>query len=101
VDTYFAGHTDSSDSTGHANDAPKKTELIRKTPNVLGGDACIRNTRIAVWMIVRARQLGLSDEQIRTRYRPPLTEADLAAAFAYYESHRDEVDRAIHENEVA
>lgn len=40
-------------------------ELIRKTPNVLGGDARIGERRLAVWMVVRARQLGLTDEQIR------------------------------------
>ena len=25
---------------------------IRSTPNVMGGDACVRNTRIPVWMRV-------------------------------------------------
>ena len=33
---------------------------IQKTPDVIGGDACIRNTRIAVWMLVDARNLGMS-----------------------------------------
>ena len=31
---------------------------IQKTPGVIGGDACIRNTRIAVWMLVEAKRLG-------------------------------------------
>lgn len=77
------------------------TDLIRKTPNVLGGDARIRDTRIAVWMLVRARQLGLADEQIRNRYKPPLTEEDLDAAFRYYTQHRDEVEQSMRENEDA
>ncbi len=29
-----------------------ETPIIQKTPNVCGGDACIRNTRIRVWLIV-------------------------------------------------
>lgn len=76
-------------------------ELIRKAPNVLGGDARVRDTRIAVWMLVRARQLGMTDEQIRDRYRPPLTDADLAAAWRYYDAHREEIETAIRENEDA
>ena len=28
--------------------------VIRKTPGVIGGDACIGNRRIAVWMLVQA-----------------------------------------------
>src|SRR5262249_31053993 len=35
-----------------------------KTPNVCGGGACIRNTRITVHGLVHYRQLGLSDERI-------------------------------------
>ncbi|HEV3261348.1 MAG TPA: DUF433 domain-containing protein [Gemmataceae bacterium] len=76
-------------------------QLIRKTPHVLGGDARIRDTRIAVWMLVRARQLGLTDEQIRNRYRPPLTQDDVDAAWRYYETHPDEIEEAIRENEEA
>ena len=56
---------------------------IQKTPNVIGGHACIRNTRIAVWMLVQARHLGMSDEEIRNRYDPPLSQADLDAAWDY------------------
>ena len=79
-----------------------ETQVIRinKTPDILGGDARVGNTRIAVWMLVRARQFGLTDEQIRTRYLPPLEPGDLAAAWQYYEAHRDEIDEAIRENEV-
>ena len=74
-------------------------DLIRKTPNVLGGDARIGNRRLAVWMLVRARQLGLSDDEIRNQYELPLTEAELAAAWDYYAEHRAEIDQAIRENE--
>ncbi len=82
-------------------DSLTDVDRIQKTPDVLGGDARISNRRIAVWMVVRARQLGLSDEQIRTRYQPALSLADLAAAWRYYETHQDEIDQAIRENEDA
>jgi uncharacterized protein (DUF433 family) len=75
--------------------------LIRKTPGVIGGDACIGNRRIAVWMLVQARQLGLSDEQLLQDYEPPLTQAELDAAWDYYEKNREEIDRAIRDNGYA
>lgn len=75
------------------------SELIRKAPDVLGGDARLGDRRIAVWMLVRARQLGMSDEQIRKRYDPPLSEAELAGAWQYYAAHSEEIDTAIRQNE--
>lgn len=86
---------------GKGNSDASMPELIRKTPNVLGGAARVRDTRIAVWMLVRARQLGLSDEEIRNRYRPPLTPADLAAAWRYFAENPEEVERAIRDDEDA
>jgi uncharacterized protein (DUF433 family) len=83
----------------NTNDKPAMLDLIQKSPHVLGGEACIGKRRIAVWMLVRARQLGLTDEQIKTDYLPPLSEAELAAAWRYYEQNREEIDRAIHFNE--
>jgi len=78
------------------------TSWIQMTPDVIGGDAYIRNTRIAVWMLVDARNLGMSDEKIRNRYDPPLTQADLDTAWNYHEQHRKEIERALEENtEVA
>src|SRR5213082_1671486 len=55
--------------------------LIRKTPGVIGGDACIGNRRIAVWMLVEARDAGTSDAQLHADYDPPLTRAELDAAW--------------------
>ena len=57
--------------------------------------------RIAVWMLVQARRLGLTDEEIRTRYRPPLKQAELDAAWHYHEAHPSEIEQAIMENEEA
>ena len=72
---------------------------ICKTPGVLGGEACIGMRRIAVWMLVRARQLGITDEDLLTQYEPPLTVEEIENAWSYYASHRDEVDAAIRSNE--
>jgi uncharacterized protein (DUF433 family) len=76
-------------------------DRIQKTPDVIGGDACIRKTRIAVWMLVESRKLGMTDEEIRTRYDPPLSQADLDAAWEYYLQNREEIEQAIRENEEA
>jgi uncharacterized protein (DUF433 family) len=72
---------------------------IQKTPGVIGGDACIRNSRIAVWMLVEAKRLGFSDEELRQRYDPPLTQADLDTAWAYVAANGEEIEQAIHDND--
>jgi uncharacterized protein (DUF433 family) len=71
---------------------------ISKRADRCGGDACIRDTRIPVWIIVNYRRLGAVDDEILNAY-PSLTTFDLEAAFAYATSNRDEIDRAIRENE--
>ena len=73
---------------------------IESRPGVCGGEACIVRTRIPVWVLVRARQLGASDAEILRCY-PSLRAEDLADAWAYYRSHREEIDREIRENEEA
>jgi uncharacterized protein (DUF433 family) len=73
--------------------------VIRKTPGVIGGDACVGNRRIAVWMLVQARNVGMTDDEIRNQYEQPLSEAELAAAWDYYAGQREEIDQAIRENE--
>jgi uncharacterized protein (DUF433 family) len=88
-------------ATDHPQLAPAEPfSVVRKTAGVLGGDARIRDTRIAVWMLVLARQLGMTDEEIRNSYRPPLYESDLEAAWRYYDANKGEVDLAITENEA-
>ena len=37
---------------------------IEKTPGVCGGDACITGTRIPIWVLVNARNLGISEAQL-------------------------------------
>jgi uncharacterized protein (DUF433 family) len=70
--------------------------LIQKTPGVCGGDACIRHMRIPVWLLVEYRQQGASDDEILGNY-PTLTREDLAAAWAYYDANKAEVDAALAE----
>ena len=74
---------------------------IRKTPGVIGGDACIGRRRIAVWMLVECRELGFTDEQLLADYDPPLTREELDAAWRYAALHPEEVATAIRENDEA
>lgn len=75
--------------------------LIRKTPGVLGGEACIGNRRVAVWMLVEARNVGISEGQLLTDYDPPLSRAELDAAWRYATAHPEEIAQAILENNSA
>lgn len=72
--------------------------MIQKTPGVIGGAACIRRTRIAVWMLAGYKQLGLSDAGLLEAY-PTLNQDDLDAAWEYYETNQEEVDEAMREND--
>ena len=73
---------------------------IKKTPGVCGGDACVGNTRIQVWVLVGYRRLGCSDAELFKCY-PHLTAADLVNAWAYADAYPEEIDTAIRENEEA
>ena len=64
---------------------------------VCGGAARVVRTRIPVWTLEAARREGLSDVAILTAY-PGLTAEDLANAWAYARSHREEMDREIAAN---
>ena len=71
---------------------------IHKTPGICGGAARIRDTRIPVWTIVAYQQEGAPDSELLYNY-PGLTLQDIQAVANYYELNRDEIDRAIAENE--
>jgi len=73
---------------------------IESTPGVAGGEPCIIRTRIPVWALVRARQLGASEADLLRSY-PSLHAEDLVHAWSYYQSHREEIDEQIRENEAA
>lgn len=67
---------------------------------VCGGEPCIVRTRIPVWLLVQARRLGTSEADLLRCYST-LRAEDLSNAWAYYRSHRDEIDRQIAGNESA
>jgi uncharacterized protein (DUF433 family) len=71
---------------------------ISKKPDRCGGDACIRDIRLPVWVLVNYRRLGVSDTDLLQFY-PGLTRADLEAAWEYAAANTEEIDQAIRENE--
>ncbi|HEY9873357.1 MAG TPA: DUF433 domain-containing protein [Candidatus Obscuribacterales bacterium] len=73
---------------------------IAKIPGVCGGEACIAGTRIAVWLLLEARSLGISEAQLLQDY-PHISAADLVNAWAYADAHPEEIEAAIRANEVA
>jgi uncharacterized protein (DUF433 family) len=71
---------------------------ISKKPDRCGGDACVRDSRIPVWVLVGYRRLGKEDTWLLQAY-PSLTAADLQTAWDYAAAHPEEIDLAIRENE--
>ena len=71
---------------------------IVKVPGVCGGEACFIRTRIPVWTVIRARQLGVSEADILRSY-PSLTAEDLVHAYHYAKVNASEIERAIQANE--
>lgn len=77
---------------------PLTASWIEKQSDRCGGDACIRETRISVWVLVGYRRLGASDADILHAY-PHLNAADLEVAWDYAAKHAEEIENAIRENE--
>lgn len=73
---------------------------IQKSPGVCGGEPCVRNTRHTVAGLVEWKRQGLTDARI-LEHHPDLTQEDLEAAWAYYTTHREEIEQAIKEAEEA
>lgn len=72
---------------------------IEARAGVCGGAACIVRTRIPVWILENARRLGTTEADLLRDY-PSLTAQDLANAWAYVRSHREEIEQIIRENEA-
>jgi uncharacterized protein (DUF433 family) len=78
----------------------KKTAYphIVKVDGVLGGDAIIEGTRIAVWHIVGYYyKVGMSVEDILAEWNY-LKPAQVFSALAYYHDNKAEIDAARDEN---
>ena len=72
---------------------------IESRPGVCGGEPCIVRTRIPVSVLEQARRMGISEADLLRSY-PTLRAEDLANAWAYVRSHREEINRQIDENEA-
>lgn len=79
-------------------DSRRESPGIERVHGVCGGEACLLRTRIPVWVLVHARNLGTDDSDLLSAY-PSLRIEDLDNAWAYYEGHREEIDRLVEENE--
>lgn len=73
---------------------------ITRTPDVMGGDACIAGTRIPVWLIVSYRNQGASDAYILDAY-PHLSAAELINVWAYATAYPNEIKTVIREQDEA
>ena len=71
---------------------------IDKTLGICGGEARIARTRIPVWLLVRQKQLGLSENELLSDY-PTLRLEDLSNAWNYFRAHKDEINNLIKSNE--
>ena len=72
---------------------------IESTPDVCGGEARIVRTRIPVWLLAHARELGSSEAELLNAY-PTLRAEDLTHAWHYARAHAEEVQRDIAANET-
>ena len=73
---------------------------VESTPGVCGGEPCIVRTRIPVWVLDQYRRKGVSEADILRSF-PTIRAGDPANAWAYVQSHREEIERQIRENEEA
>ena len=73
---------------------------IERTDGVCGGSACTVGTRVPVWVLEGYRRLGWTEAKILASY-PTVRAADLLHAWAYVDTHRQEIDEEIRRNESA
>lgn len=71
-----------------------RSNIIRKRPNFMNGDACVHNTRIPIWRLEQHRRGGADDAGILRAY-PVLIKSDLSAVWRYVEQNKDEIDVAL------
>ncbi|MBI4491253.1 MAG: DUF433 domain-containing protein [Chloroflexi bacterium] len=73
---------------------------IIQDPEICGGEPTVKGTRVPVRSIVIQWRLYHDLERIRRAF-PRLSIPAIEHALAYYEQHRDEIDRAIERTERA
>ena len=69
-------------------------ERIEKKKDVVGGRAKIKDTRIAVWLIIAYLQSGHTYEYLLENL-PTITREDLEACESYYAENKAEIDHDI------
>jgi uncharacterized protein (DUF433 family) len=72
---------------------------ITHDPRILGGRACIDDTRIRVLDIVALLHEGRKPEEMLDVFAVPLTLAQVHAALAYYYDHPQEIEEASRDSE--
>lgn len=73
---------------------------VEISADVCGGEPRIVRTRIPVWVLEQTRRLGATEADLLRNY-PTLRAEDLANAWAYVRSHREEIEKQIRDNEAA
>ena len=73
---------------------------VQRTPGVCGGAACIRRTRIPVWLLEEGRRAGISESDLLLDH-PGLTAADLVRAWAYVAANPQEIEDELRRQEEA
>lgn len=73
---------------------------VESQPGVCGGEPCIVRTRIPVWVLEQARNLGATEADLLRCY-PTLRAEDLVNAWAYARTHHEEINQQIRANEEA
>lgn len=73
---------------------------IESAAGVCGGEARIVRTRVPVWVLEQARRLGTSEADLLRSF-PTLRAEDIATAWAYARSHRQDIEDNIRDNEAA
>ncbi len=79
---------------------PAIASWITRRTHPDGTEACVRDTNVNVWGLVERRRHGLDDQRLLADIQG-LTDADLEAAWAYYQQNPDEIDEAIRCNAEA
>ena len=72
---------------------------IEGHPHINGGEPSIVRTRIPVWVLVQARQLGASESDLLRNY-PALHAEDLVSAWGYARAHRQAIQQQIAAHEA-
>lgn len=70
---------------------------VESRHEVMGGVPCITHTRIPVWLLEESRRLGTTESDLLRDY-PTLTLQDLANAWNFVRTHRDEIEAQIEAN---